>query len=76
MEELEEDLRMEKEAERARENMKVRGEVLDMGGLERRDDVERTWERERRNLSSLQEVTGTIAKLERAGKAVEIVERV
>lgn len=51
------------------------GEALrGLGTLERKEDVERIWGRGVHGLKGLEEVTGVIAKLERAAKAAEVVE--
>ena len=76
MERLEEELRVEKEWERTRETKgeETDMEPLDIGSLERREDVERMWGRGAQGLVDLGKVPGVLAKLERAGKAVEVVE--
>lgn len=45
-----------------------------LGVLERRDEVERTWGKGVEGLMRLESVTGSVAKLERAARAVEVVE--
>lgn len=76
MERLEEELKVEGELEKEREakveDMDV--DVMDTGILERRDDVERSWERGTQGLLELGKVPGVLAKLERAGRAVEVIE--
>ena len=76
MERLEGELRKEREMEAEREETKMDLGVmeLDMGTLERREDVERTWARGTEGLVELGKVPSVLAKLERAGKAVEVVE--
>lgn len=76
MERLEEELRVEREAERKRglEGEQMNVDPLDVGPLERKGDVERMWGKGTRGLAELGEVTGVVAKLERAGKAMEVVE--
>ena len=76
MERLEGELQKEREIEAEREEMKmdVRAMELDMGTLERREDVERMWVKGTEGLVELGKVPGVLAKLERAGKAVEVVE--
>ena len=48
--------------------------IKGLGAMERRDEVERTWRKGVEGLDALQGITGTVAKLERASKAVEVVE--
>ena len=76
MERLEGELQKEREIEAEREEMKmdVGAMELDMGTLERREDVERMWVKGTEGLVELGKVPGVLAKLERAGKAVEVVE--
>ena len=76
MERLEGELRKEREMEAEREETKMDLDVteLDMGALERREDVERTWARGTEGLVELGKVPSVLAKLERGGKAVEVVE--
>lgn len=74
----------EREAERLRGEemlrefeMGVEGEddeMMGMGGLERREEVERMWGRAVEGLVGLEGVTEVVATLERAGRAVEAVE--
>jgi len=76
MERLEGELKIAKELERERE---VKGEEmdvdpLDVGTLGRREDVERMWGRGTQGLVDLGRVPGILAKLERAGRAAEVVE--
>ena len=75
-ERLEEELRMEKELEKMRElkGEEMDAEPLDVGALERKEDVKRMWRRGTQGLVDLGKVPGVLAKLERAGKAVEVVE--
>lgn len=48
---------------------------LDLGmGLERREEVERMWDRGVEGLGGLGGVTGVLARLERAEKALGVVE--
>ena len=76
MERLEDELKRETEAEAERtaksEAMGVAD--LDIGALERREDVERMWARGTEVLVELGKIPGVLAKLERAGKAAEVVE--
>ena len=76
MERLEGELQKEREMEAEREETKMDLGVmeLDMGTLERREDVERMWRKGTEGLVELGKVPGVLAKLERAGKAVEVVE--
>ena len=76
MERLEGELQKEREMEAEREETKMDLGVmeLDMGTLERREDVERMWGKGTEGLVELGKVPGVLAKLERAGKAVEVVE--
>ena len=76
MERLEEELRKEREMQAEREEMKMDLGVteLDMGTSERREDVERMWGKGTEGLVELGKVPSVLAKLERAGKAVEVVE--
>ena len=78
MEQLEGELQKEREMEAEREETKTDLGVtgLDMGTLERRGDVERMWGKGTEGLVELGKVPGVLAKLERAGKAVEVVERI
>lgn len=76
MERLEDELKVERELERERQ---TKGEEMDVdplniGALERREDVERMWGRGTHGLVELGKIPGISAKLERAGKAVEVVE--
>lgn len=45
-----------------------------LGALERRDEVERTWGQGVEGLVGLEKVTGVVGKLERAARAVKVVE--
>ena len=76
MERLEGELQKEREMEAEREETKMDLGVmeLDMGTLERREDVERMWGKGTEGLVELGKVPGVLAKLERAWKAVEVVE--
>jgi kinetochor protein Mis14/NSL1 len=76
MDRLEGELQKEREAEAERQETKMDSSAidLDLGTLERRDDVERMWERGTEGLVELGKVPGVLAKLERAGKAVNVVE--
>ena len=76
MERLEGELRKEREMEAERQETKMDLGVteLDMGTLERREDVERMWEKGTEGLVELGKVPSVLAKLERAVKAVEVVE--
>ena len=76
MERLEGELRKEREMEAERQETKMDLGVteLDMGTLERREDVERMWGKGTEGLVELGKVPSVLAKLERAGKAVEVVE--
>ena len=48
--------------------------LRELGGLERRDEVEKTWGAGVEGLVGLEKVTGVVGKLERAARAVEVVE--
>lgn len=48
--------------------------VIELGGLERRDDVQRTWGRGLDGLVALEGITEVGARLERAKRAVKVVE--
>lgn len=76
MERFEEQLRIEREAERDREERRgeVEIEALDLGGFERGEDMQRAWGGATQRLVELGKVPTVLAKLERAGKAVEVVE--
>lgn len=76
MERLEDELKRETEAEA---EMTAKSEAtgvadLGIGALERREDVERMWARGTEGLVELGKIPGVLAKLERAGKAAEVVE--
>lgn len=73
---MEAELRREKELEIGRQSKDVHlsVEALDMGILKRKDDVERMWGRGTEGLVELRNIPGVLAKLERAEKAVEVVE--
>ena len=76
MERLEEELRRGKavdvEREAKQKEMDVDG--LDCGVLERKEDVERMWGRGTEGLVDLGQITGVLARLERAEKAVSVVD--
>ena len=75
MERLGIEVQAEREADLDARMMSGDEEILDcIGRLQRRDDVERTWERGVDGLKGLEGVTGVVAKLERAGRAAEVVE--
>ena len=76
MERLEGELQKEREmeAERQETKMDLGAMELDMGTLERREIVERMWGKGTEGLVELGKVPGVLAKLERAEKAVEVVE--
>lgn len=76
MERLEGELQKEREmeAERQETKMDLGAMELDMGTLERRENVERMWGKGTEGLVELGKVPGVLAKLERAEKAVEVVE--
>lgn len=75
IERLEAELKREKDLEKERESKNVHTDVddLDMGTLKRKDDVERMWRRGTEGLVDLGKITGVLAKLERAEKAIEVV---
>ena len=62
---------MEKRREPKNEQLDM--EALDMGLLERKDDIERMWERGTDGLVELVKIPGMLANLERAEKAVDVV---
>ena len=72
---MEAELTREKELENERESKGVHADLenLDMGFLERKDDVESMWEKGTEELVELGKFPSVLAKLERAGKAVEVV---
>ena len=76
MERLEGELQKEREmeAERQETKMDLGAMELDMGTLERREIVERMWGKGTEGLVELGKFPGVLAKLERAEKAVEVVE--
>ena len=76
MDRLEAELQKERETEAEREDTKMNLGVtnLDMGTLERRWDVEKMWGKGTEGLVGLGSIPGVLAKLERAEKAVEVVE--
>lgn len=75
VERLEAELKREKDSERERESKGVHVDVedLDMGTLKRKDDVERMWRRGTEGLVELGKIPGVLAKLERAEKAIEVL---
>ena len=76
MERLEEDMRVDNETEKTKEMQREETEVgtLDSGIGERREDVERMWARGTAGLVELGKMPGALAKLERAQRAVKVVE--
>lgn len=76
MERLEEELRAEKELETTRglKGDEVDSNLMKIEELERKEDVERMWTRGTQGLVDLGRLPGVMAKLERAGKAAEVVE--
>ena len=75
IERLEAELKRGKDLEKERESNNVHMDVddLDMGTLKRKDDVERMWRRGTEGLVDLKKIPGVLAKLERAEKAIEVV---
>lgn len=75
VERLEAELAREKELEKERRSKDVHTDLenLDMGSLERKDDVESMWVKGTEELVELGKFPSVLAKLERAGKAVEAV---
>ena len=75
VERLEAELKRDNELEkrRAPKNEQLDMETLDMGLLERKDDVECMWERGTDGLVELVKIPGMLANLERAEKAVDVV---
>ena len=76
MERLEEELKKEKELEiqtRTVDDGRV-VEDLDVGSLERREEIEMMWGRGTEGLVKLGKVTDVRARLERAEKAVEVLD--
>lgn len=80
MERLEAEMELEREREQEREReleaersagQKVE---LDWESLERVEEVENMWQKGTEGLVVLERVTGVLARLERAGKAAEVVE--
>lgn len=73
-------LESEREVEKGREReiegmMKGSSEgVVEIVGLERGEEVEKTWGRGLQGLAELANITEVMARLERAGKAAEMVE--
>lgn len=75
---------MELEREREREQQKERelemersaGQEVELEGamVERLEEVENTWQRGTEGLLRLERITEVLARLERAGKAAEVVE--
>ncbi|KAK4692843.1 kinetochor protein Mis14/NSL1, partial [Lecanoromycetidae sp. Uapishka_2] len=76
MERLEEGLKWENEAdaERIAKSKVLSTTDLDVGDVERNDDVGGIWRRGTQGLVELGKIPGILAKLERAGKAAEVVE--
>ena len=75
MERLGIEVQAEREANLDARMMYEDEEILDcIGRLERSDDVESTWGKGVDWLKGLEGVTGVVAKLERAGRAAEVVE--
>ena len=76
MERLEEDMRVDKETDKMKEMQREEMEVgtLDSGTGERREDVGRMWARGTAGLVELGKMPGALAKLERAQRAVKVVE--
>ena len=69
------DQRVKKEEEGSEEDGDKVKSRLDLGtGLERREEVERMWDRGVEGLGGLGGVTGILARLERAEKALGVVE--
>lgn len=76
VERLEAELKRENEVGKERRSKGVHmlsAEDLDMGILKRKDDVEGMWGRGTKGLMELGKISGVLAKLERAEKAVEVV---
>ena len=76
VERLEEELKIENDLERHRRS---KGEdvavmPLDVRALERIEDIERAWGKGAQGLVQLGDISTVLAKLERAGQAVEVVE--
>lgn len=76
MERLEEELNRERDAQAERATKPEATDEIDsdMGVLERREDVEKMWGRGTEGLVELGKIPVVLAKLERAGKAAEVVE--
>lgn len=80
MERYEAELEQEKASEAERfERMRREGEdarsvVLDTGVLKRREEIEKSWAKGVKGLADLGKVPGVLAKAERAGKAVAVIE--
>ena len=75
VERLEAELKRDNELEKRREpnNEHLDMEILDVGILKRKDDVESMWERGTEGLVELGKIPGLLANLERAEKAVDVV---
>ena len=73
---MEEDLKVEQEREEDRRLNAVEMDInhLDAWTLQRKEDIERRWERGTEGSIGLGQVPMVLAKLERAGKAVKVVE--
>lgn len=56
------------------EKVDLGGEVEEAGRLERESEVRRMWGKGVEGLVGLERVTGVLARLERAGRAAEVVE--
>lgn len=78
MDRLNQELEEEEEAvERLREKVRAEASVgveMEGVGLERAEDVRRTWEGALEGLTGLGRVTETVARCERAERAAEVVE--
>lgn len=76
MKRLEAELVAEQDFESQRETKSavMKLDDLDMGILERRAELERTWDRGAEGLMDLGKIPGVMAKLDRAEKAVGVVQ--
>lgn len=72
MERLNEEMQADREVDTG-DGDEMQG-VIELDGLERRDEVERTWGRGLDGLVALEGITEVGARLERAKRAVEVVE--
>ena len=74
--ELEREREREQEGARESEAEKSAGQKVELEGarVERVEEVERMWQRGTEGLVGLERVTEVLARLERAGKAAEVVE--